>query len=112
MLSLTHISKTYENKPLLVDVSFTVATGETICLLGASGSGKSTLLRIVAGLESPESGLILWDGADLAPTPPHARGLWAGLPGLRAVSASDGFRQCRLRLADAESGQKMKLVRV
>ncbi len=73
MLSLTHISKTYENKPLLADVSFTIATGETVCLLGASGSGKSTLLRIIAGLESPESGLILWDGVDLAPTPPHAR---------------------------------------
>ncbi len=72
MLTLTDISKTYEGKPLLNDVSFTVATGETVCLLGASGSGKSTLLRIIAGLESPEAGLVLWDGADLAPTPPHA----------------------------------------
>jgi ABC-type Fe3+/spermidine/putrescine transport system ATPase subunit len=73
MLTLSHISKTYENQPLLTDVSLTVDLGETICLLGASGSGKSTLLRIIAGLEPPEAGRVLWDGADLAPVPPHAR---------------------------------------
>ena len=73
MLELRGISKTYELKPLLNGVSFTVGAGETVCLLGASGSGKSTLLRIIAGLESTETGQVLWDGADLAPTPPHAR---------------------------------------
>ncbi len=73
MLTLTNITKSYEHHPLLIGVSFTVDAGETVCLLGASGSGKSTLLRIIAGLESPEAGRVLWDGADLAPTPPHAR---------------------------------------
>jgi len=73
MLELRHLSKTYEGKPLLTDVSFTVAEGETVCLLGASGSGKSTLLRMIAGLESPESGDIRFDGADLTPIPPHLR---------------------------------------
>lgn len=73
MLTLANISRTYENRPLLTDVSFNVDTGETVCLLGASGSGKSTLLRIIAGLEAPETGRVLWDGADLAPVPPHAR---------------------------------------
>lgn len=73
MLTLTHLSKNYENQPLLTDISFTVDAGETICLLGASGSGKSTLLRIIAGLEPPETGRVLWDSADLAPIPPHAR---------------------------------------
>ena len=73
MLELKNISKTYEGKPLLNNVSLTVAVGETICLLGASGSGKSTLLRIIAGLESPNAGQVRWDGVDLALTPPHAR---------------------------------------
>ncbi|MBI5932936.1 MAG: ABC transporter ATP-binding protein [Chloroflexi bacterium] len=73
MLTITNISKHYEGQPLLQGVSFTVHAGETICLLGASGSGKSTLLRIIAGLEPPEAGRVLWDSADLAPIPPHAR---------------------------------------
>jgi ABC-type Fe3+/spermidine/putrescine transport system ATPase subunit len=73
MLELLDIHKTYEGKPLLAGVSFTVEGGETLCLLGASGSGKSTLLRIIAGLESPESGQVLWKGTDLSSVPAHRR---------------------------------------
>ncbi len=73
MLEIKNISKTYEGKLLLDDISFAVRAGETVCLLGASGSGKSTLLRIIAGLEFPESGHILFNKIDLASTPPHMR---------------------------------------
>jgi ABC-type Fe3+/spermidine/putrescine transport system ATPase subunit len=73
MLELLDIHKTYEGKPLLTGVSFTVETGETVCLLGASGSGKSTLLRIIAGLEKPESGQVMWKGKSLASVPAHQR---------------------------------------
>jgi ABC-type Fe3+/spermidine/putrescine transport system ATPase subunit len=73
MLELIDIHKTYENNSLLSGVSFTVEAGETVCLLGASGSGKSTLLRIIAGLESQESGHALWDGKDLTSVPAHQR---------------------------------------
>jgi spermidine/putrescine transport system ATP-binding protein len=73
MLEVHHIFKTYEGKPLLEGISFTVEEGETVCLLGASGSGRSTLLRIIAGLEDSESGFISFDGVDLTSTPPHLR---------------------------------------
>jgi ABC-type Fe3+/spermidine/putrescine transport system ATPase subunit len=73
VLEVRNLFKTYEGKLLLKDISFTVAEGETICLLGASGSGKSTLLRIIAGLESSESGLVLFNSLDLTNTPPHLR---------------------------------------
>ncbi|HAV77055.1 MAG TPA: spermidine/putrescine ABC transporter ATP-binding protein [Anaerolineae bacterium] len=73
MLELRHIHKTYEGKPLLTDISLKIDSGETICLLGASGSGKSTLLRMIAGLEDPNSGSILFNNIDLASTPPHLR---------------------------------------
>jgi len=73
MLEVIDINKSYEGKPLLQDVSFSVGEGEIMCLLGASGSGKSTLLRIVAGLEKAESGRVKWNGEDLAQIPVHRR---------------------------------------
>lgn len=73
MLDVQHIFKTYEGELLLDDISFKVDTGETVCLLGASGSGKSTLLRIIAGLEEADSGIVSFNGIDLASTPPHLR---------------------------------------
>lgn len=73
MLEVKSIEKNYEGKPLLKGVSFTVESGETVCLLGPSGSGKSTLLRIISGLESADAGNILWQGRDLNGVPVHLR---------------------------------------
>jgi len=73
MLTLKNISKTYEGKPLLREISLEVAEGETICLLGPSGSGKTTLLRIIAGLEDAEDGDVRWKGKDFSIVPPHKR---------------------------------------
>jgi spermidine/putrescine transport system ATP-binding protein len=73
MLEVVDIYKTYEGAPLLSGVSFAVAAGETVCLLGPSGSGKSTLLRIIAGLETPERGTVRWAGQDLSALPAHRR---------------------------------------
>ncbi len=72
-LEVKNIKKIYENQLLLKGISFKVEQGETICLLGPSGSGKSTLLRIIAGLEKPEEGSVLWDGDDLGDIPVHKR---------------------------------------
>lgn len=73
MLEVLDVHKSYEGRPLLQGISFQVAVGETVCLLGPSGSGKSTLLRIVAGLEEPERGEIRWDGEAITHRPPHLR---------------------------------------
>ncbi len=73
MLEVHNIWKNYEGQPLLRGVSFSVGGGETVCLLGASGSGKSTLLRIIAGLETPEDGQVLWQGRSLSGIPVHQR---------------------------------------
>ncbi|MDK1029028.1 MAG: ATP-binding cassette domain-containing protein, partial [Anaerolineae bacterium] len=67
------IHKEFDKQPLLTGTSFSVEAGETVCLLGPSGSGKSTLLRIIAGLEQPESGQVLWNGAELISEPAHKR---------------------------------------
>lgn len=73
MLEVVDLWKFYEGNPLLCGLSFQVAQGETVCLLGPSGSGKSTLLRIIAGLETPERGQVCWDGGDLAGVLAHQR---------------------------------------
>ena len=51
---------------ILHDVSFEVAPGEAVAILGASGSGKTTLLGLLAGLDVPTSGSVLMDGVDLS----------------------------------------------
>jgi sulfate/thiosulfate transport system ATP-binding protein len=59
-----NISKTYGQHVALRDVSLTVHSGELVALLGPSGSGKTTLLRVIAGLETADSGTVHFDGAD------------------------------------------------
>lgn len=73
MLELRGIRKAYDDKLLLDGISLTVGERETISILGPSGSGKSTLLRLIAGLEAPEAGQILWDGQDVTYLPSYRR---------------------------------------
>ncbi len=58
-LSVRNLTKRFGNEMVLNDVSFNVAEGESLVLLGPSGSGKSTTLRIIAGLEQPDSGEVI-----------------------------------------------------
>lgn len=62
MLELLHIHKSFKNKIVAQDISFSVASGCIVAILGASGSGKSTLLNMIAGLLSPDSGTITLNG--------------------------------------------------
>src|SRR5262245_60139801 len=63
-IEVRHLTKGFGSFIALRDVSFTVNTGELVALLGPSGSGKTTLLRIIAGIESPDAGTVLFDGED------------------------------------------------
>src|SRR6201996_7313445 len=70
-----NISKHFEDFTALTDVSLQVPAGSLTSLLGPSGSGKSPLLRIVAGLETPDSGSIMIDGTDVSRVIPQKRGI-------------------------------------
>lgn len=66
MLQVEHLTKIYPDGTVaLRDVSFTVADGEFMAVIGLSGSGKSTLLRCINRLIEPTEGRILWDGMDI-----------------------------------------------
>ncbi len=74
MLELTGVSKSFDDKKVLQDISFQAEAGEVIALLGPSGCGKTTLLRIIAGLEVADSGNIILEEQDLTDVPVYRRG--------------------------------------
>src|SRR5437764_14186181 len=69
------LSKSFKGTQVLDDVTFDVAEGESLVLLGASGSGKTTILRIIAGLEQPDSGRVILHGKDVTDLPARERGV-------------------------------------
>ena len=73
--SVRGISKRFKKAQVLEDISFDVAEGESLVLLGASGSGKTTILRIIAGLEQPDSGYVILHGKDVTDLPARERGV-------------------------------------
>ncbi|HBK57427.1 MAG TPA: sulfate ABC transporter ATP-binding protein, partial [Xanthomonadales bacterium] len=74
-LQVRQINKRFGERPVVQDVSFEVADGELVALLGPSGSGKSTILRIVAGLTPCDSGIVQVDGEEVTDQPPQERDL-------------------------------------
>ncbi len=67
-VQVNHVTFRYRAAgPLIADdISFEVAPGQFVAIVGPSGSGKSTLFRLLLGFESPQSGSVLYDGQDLA----------------------------------------------
>lgn len=74
-LSVRDCCKRFTGAPVLDHVSFDVVSGEFLSVLEPSGCGKTTLLRILAGLESPDAGSVLKDGADITRLPPERRSM-------------------------------------
>lgn len=67
MLEVKNLCKEFNNRPILEDISFRLKDGEIMTIVGPSGAGKTTLLRIIAGLETKDSGEILIDGKPYDP---------------------------------------------
>jgi ABC-2 type transport system ATP-binding protein len=65
MIQVTNLTRYYGAFPALRDVSFSVAEGEIIGLLGLNGAGKSTTLQMLAGILAPSSGTVTFDGSDV-----------------------------------------------
>lgn len=73
-IEVRNVAKRFGSVIALDSVSFSVPAGEMFFLLGPSGCGKTTLLRILAGLETPDSGSVFFNGQDVSSLPAHERG--------------------------------------
>ena len=72
LLEINNLEKSFD-RPAVRDISLTLEKGRILCLLGPSGCGKTTLLRLIAGLEAPDRGNILFEGRDVTRKPVHLR---------------------------------------
>jgi len=71
LIEFQHVSKIYKgNKVAVDDITFTVETGEMVCLIGTSGSGKTTSMRMVNRMTDPTKGKVLIDGKEVANSNP------------------------------------------
>ena len=68
-LEVKNVSKRFDGKPVLQDISIELHRGELVCLLGVSGGGKTTLFNVISGLLAPDRGEVLLDGEDITNRP-------------------------------------------
>jgi len=74
-LKINNLTKVYNDKTVLNNISFEVNDGEFLSILGPSGCGKTTLLKILIGIESPTSGEIIKNEKDITNLDPSKRGM-------------------------------------
>ena len=109
-LTLSHLDVEIASKKIVDDVSFSVSTGEWLCIIGPNGAGKSTLLRAIAGI-IPSTGDLLIDGTHLRTMAPRDRACWIAyvaqepvMPsGMRVFDYIMLGRTAHLRLLASES---------
>lgn len=73
MLELKNINAYYGESHILRNVSFTVESGEVVCLMGRNGVGKTTTLKVITGLLPVRSGQMMFDGTDMTKFPTDRR---------------------------------------
>ncbi len=111
----TDVDPVRAGKPALDGVSMTIEEGETVSVVGPSGCGKSTLLKIVAGLEVPDRGQVIYNGHDVTRIEPQKRGVgmvfqdYALYPSMRSKGNLHYYFEVRSRTQE-EMEQRVKEV--
>lgn len=72
-LSAQHLAKSYKGRPVVIDVSISVSSGQIVGLLGPNGAGKTTCFYMIAGLVNADKGKVLISHQDLTHLPMHGR---------------------------------------
>src|SRR5271157_637420 len=74
-LEIRGVCKRFRDSVVLDRVTLELEPGEIVCVFGPSGSGKTVLLRLIAGVETCDSGMIALAGRDVTEAPPESRGV-------------------------------------
>ncbi|PLK43339.1 ABC transporter ATP-binding protein [Emticicia sp. TH156] len=88
LLKIQNLSRSFDDKKAINNISFTLRKGEILAILGESGSGKTTLLHLIGALQEPDEGELLLEGNRI--TPP-SRKLIAGHPDIKLVRQDYGL---------------------
>ena len=75
IIKIENVSKSFDGKTVLKDISLDIKRGEFVTILGPSGCGKTTLLRMIGGFDKPTEGVILLNGKNVTELPPYKRPL-------------------------------------
>ena len=73
ILNLQHLTKSFDGKKILDDLSIDIGRNEFVTLLGPSGCGKTTTLRIIGGFATPDEGKVIFEGQDITNLSPDKR---------------------------------------
>ena len=118
-LELDHISKAFDGKTVVNDLSLSLEQGQLLCILGASGCGKTTTLNMIGGFLLPDAGRIILDGQDITALPPEERpvstvfqsyGLFGHMTVLQNVAYGLKFRGYTRKDARAKAREYLELV--
>ena len=108
-VELKNINKTYGSYQASRNVNFGIEKGKLIGLLGPSGSGKTTILRMIAGLETPDSGEVIIDGKVVNDVPASQRGIGFVFQNYALMKSYTVFENVELPLlAGRYSGRERK----
>ncbi len=118
-LHAAHLAKSYKKRPVVIDVSIEVHTGQIVGLLGPNGAGKTTCFYMIAGLIGADKGAVRIDNRDISDLPMHGRAR-AGIGYLpqeasvfRKLSVSDNLLsilETRKELSRAQRLEKMEIL--
>ena len=117
-LEIKDLTKVYNNKTVLDNISFEVMDGEFLSILGPSGCGKTTLLKILIGIESATSGKILKKDKDITKLDPSKRGMgivfqnYALFPNMKVLDNVMYALNLKLKNKEAAREEALKMIKV
>ena len=117
-LEIKDLTKVYNKKTVLDNISFDVKNGEFLSILGPSGCGKTTLLKILIGIESSSSGKILKQGEDITNLDPSKRGMgivfqnYALFPNMTVLNNVMYALNLKLKNKGEAKKQALKMIKV